>query len=175
MSLVRLVIDSEGSTDSFKSVCNLAPGSLDAANNFVNYLAGLIGGSLQGSSLAFQVGAVQATGSIVQSSTGAANNQTLTICGVTFTAKTSGASGNEWNRNNTVATSAANLAAAINASEDLTGIVTATADSGTVTLTAVVPGLIGNGLVAANVDCANTTVNSFADGEDGTAYTIDLT
>lgn len=174
MSLVRLIIDSDGTALDFKSECPLAMGGLDAANSFANYIAGLIGGNNIGASLAFKVGAVQAAGTITQASTGAANGQTGTICGVTFTARTSGATGNEWDRDNDVSISAANLAVAINASEDLAGIVTASASEGVVTLTAVVPGLIGNGLVMASVNWANTTVVSFADGTDGTAYNIDM-
>jgi hypothetical protein len=173
-SFQRLVINSDGSALDFKTDSNLSMGGLDAMNNFSDYVAGVIGGSIQGANFDFNVGAVQASGTITQTSTGAANGQTLTICGVTFTARTSGATGNEWNRNNTVATSATNLAAAINASTDLDGIVTAEALEGVVTLTCVVPGLIGNGLVMANVDCANTTVASFDNGSDGTAYAIDL-
>lgn len=167
----RLVIDSPLTADGFKSQCDLSPGEIPALQDFENYVSGLISGN-QMATLAFKVAAVKASGTITQTSTGAANDQTLTIAGITFTAKTSGASGNEWNRNNTVATSATNLAAAINASADLTGIVTATSALGVVTVTAVVPGLIGNGLVMANVDCSNTTVVSFASGTDGTAYTI---
>lgn len=172
-SLQRLIITSNGTANDFKSVCDLSPGQLPAAVNFLDYIGALTGGN-QMAKLDFKVGAVQASGTITQTSTGAANNETCTICGVTFTAKTSGATGNEWNRNNTVSVSAANLATAINASADLTGIVTALASEGVVTLTAVVPGLIGNGLVMANVNLANTTIVSFADGSDGTAYSLDL-
>lgn len=173
-SLQRLVITSNGTALDFKSFCNLAPGQIPALNNFIDYLGGISAGAIQGAALAFKVGAVQASGTITQTSTGAANSQTCTICGITFTAKTSGATGNEWNRDNDVSISAANLAAAINASASLTGIVTATALVGVVTVKAVVPGLIGNGLVMANVNLANTTIVSFAAGTDGTAYNLNF-
>lgn len=154
----------------------MAPGSLPALNNIVDFLAGLAGGERIGALLTWKVGAIQASGTIVQTSTGAANSQTCTILGVTFTALTSGHVSTEatWNRNNTVATSATNLAASINEYAPFTGIVTALASSGTVTITCVVPGLVGNGLVMANVNLANTTITSFASGTDGTAYSQDL-
>ncbi len=172
-SLQRLLITSNGTKAGFQSVCDLAPGRLPAANNFVNYLTGLIGGTLQGAYLGFAVGAIQAVGTITQTSTGAANDETLTVCGVTFTAKTSGATGNQWNRNNTVATSATNLAAAINASADTNIYVTATSALGVVTVTMIQPGVLGN-VPTITESCSNTSCVSFAGGTEGTVYNIDL-
>lgn len=168
------MITSNGTVAGFKSVCDLAPGGLPAANNFVDYLTGIIGGSLQGASLAFKVGAVQAAGTLTVATGGSANNETCSICNVTFTAKTSGATGNQFNISATAATQATNMAAAINASSDLTGKVTASASEGVVTITAVVPGLIGNGLQLSAGTLANVTLGAFANGTDGTAYNIDL-
>lgn len=158
---------------SLASVCNLAPGQIPAMENLLNYLNGVVSGQYP-AQLTIDQGSVAASGTITQTVTGAANGQTLTVAGVTFTAKTSGAGANEWNRSNTVATSATNLAAAINASTGLTGVVTASASLGVVTVTAVIPGVESNGLVQANVDCANTTVVSFAGGSDGTQYVLNF-
>jgi hypothetical protein len=174
-SLQRLVITSTGTKADFQSNCNLAPGQLPALNNFIDYLGGIAGGSIQGASLAFNVGALKASGTITVATGGSANNETMTICGVTFTAKTSGATGNQFNISAVAATQAANMVTAINAATSLAGIVTATNLLGVVTLSAVVPGTIGNGLVMANVNLANTTVVSFASGTDGTAYSITAT
>jgi hypothetical protein len=178
MSLQRLVIDTGtlSTAADFKSVCNLAPGQLPAANNFLDYI-GAVAGGLQKANMAFNVGAVKATATFTFASTGPTNGQTCTICGVTFTAVTSGATGNQFNINSTPATVAANLVTAINAATSMSGIITASALSGVVTLSAVVPGLIGNGLVCANVNLSNTTVASFLavnTASDGTAYTLDL-
>ncbi len=96
------------------------------------------------------------------------------MAGVTFTARTSNATGNEWNRSNTVATSATNLAAAINASTATNIYVVASAAAGVVTITSIVPGAVANLIVVANVDCANTTVVTPAGGAEGTAYSLDL-
>ena len=176
MSLQRLIINSDLSAAGFGSVCDLSPGQLPAANNFLNYIAGLTGGDYM-ALLSFNVGAVQATSTFTFASTGPTNGQTCTICGVTFTAVTSGATGNQFNIDATPANVAANLATAINAAASMSGIITATSLLGVTTLTAVVPGKIGNGLVAANVNLSNTTVASFLavnTASDGTAYSVDL-
>lgn len=175
MSLQRIVIDTDLSVDQFKSQCDLAPGQLPALQNLSNYLEALSGGN-QMANLSIKVGAVQATGSIT--STGAATAaQTMKIANQTLTAKASGAvpADGEFDVSGTVATQAANIALAINSMPELVGIVTASASLGVVTVTAVVPGLIGNGIELVDVDLANITVTGMADGSDGTAYDLDFT
>jgi hypothetical protein len=173
-SLQRLVITTPGTADDFKSECDLAPGQLVAMNNFISYLGGVAGGAIQGASLAFNVGAVQATGTLTVAAGGSANDQTCSVCNVTFTAKTSGATGNQFNISATAATQATNMAAAFNASANLAGKVTAVAVDGVVTITSVVPGLMGNGLGLSAGTLANVTLGAFANGTDGTSYTLDL-
>lgn len=176
MSLQRIVIDTGNLTAAgFKSVCDLSPGELDAAVNLQNYIGALCGG-LQAASLSIKVGAVKATGTITSTGT-AANNETMTICGQTLTAKTSGAvpASGEFNISGTVATQATNIAAAINAVPALVGVCSAVSLLGVVTVTAAVPGLIGNGLVMVDVNLANVAVSGFANGSDGTSYTLALT
>jgi hypothetical protein len=173
-SLQRLVITSVGTAADFKSMCSLAPGKLPALNNFIDYLSGLSGGAQLGASLAFKLGCVQAAGTLTVATGGSANNETCSICNITFTAKTSGATGNQFNISATAATQATSMAAAINASSDLTGKVTALAQNGVVTITSVVPGLLGNGMQLSAGTLANVTLSAFAGGTDGTAYSIDL-
>jgi len=170
-SRIELVITSNGTALDFKSQCNLAPLGLPALNNFIDYLSGLAGGNVSGATLVFGVGAVRAVGSITQTSTGAANGETLTVAAVTFTARTSGATGNEWNRSDTVATSATNLAAAINASTDTNPYVSASASAGVVTVTVLEPGVLGN-TITITESCSNTTRVTPVGGADGTSYTI---
>ena len=173
-SLQRIVITSQGTTADFNSWCNLKPGQLPALQNIVNYFSSLEGGAQGSAAIAFNVGAVKASGTVTFTSTGPTNGQTCTLFGVTFTAVTSGATGNQFNISTTPATVAANLASAINAASSLSGIVTATSLLGVVTVSAVVPGKIGNGLVMANVNLANTTFSSLAAGADGTAYSLNF-
>lgn len=172
-SKINLVMTSNGTALDFISQCNLKPLGSVAINNFLDYVGGSVGGNVSGVSYVFGVGAVQAVGTITQTSTGAANTETLTVAGVTFTARTSGASGNEWNRNNDVSISAANLAAAINASAATNIYVSATSLVGVVTVTVTQPGLLGN-LVAITESCSNTSCVTPAGGLDGTAYSISL-
>lgn len=85
-------------------------------------------------------------------------DQTMTIAGVTFTAKASpNEAANQYLLSATVALEAESLVRAINASTTLTGIVTATSALGVVTITAAVPGTIGNGISTIDVDTANFT------------------
>lgn len=173
MSLQRLVINSDLSAVGFKSVCDLAPLQLPAMNNFIDYLSGVSGGNYMGL-FSFQVGAVQATGTLTVAAGGSANNEACTIGNVTLTGKTSSTANNEFTVSATAATQATNMAAAINASTTLAGIVTATAALGVVTITSVVPGLCGNGIQLDVGTLTNVTKSAFASGADGTAYSVDL-
>lgn len=174
MSLQRIVIDTGNLTaDGFKSVCDLSPGQLPALQNLVNYLSSVP--DQQSASLSIKVGAVLATGLVEFASTGPTNGQTCTIAGVTVTAVTSGTpSANQFTRSNTPSVNAVNLAAAINASSSFAGIVTAVRSGDTVILSCAVPGKVGNGIVAANVNLSNSTITSFANGSDGTSYSLAL-
>lgn len=174
MSLQRIIIDTGDLTAvGFKSVCDLAPGQLPALQNLVNYL-GAIEGGLQMADLKIQVGAVQAAGTLTVASTGPTNSQTCSILNVTFTAVTSGATGNQFNISATPSVVATNIAAAINASANLAGKVTAVAVGAVVTITSVVPGLVGNGLALSAGTLSNVTAGAFAAGSDGTSYDLDF-
>lgn len=172
MSLQRIVIDVDLTADNFKSVYPLAALGLPALQSLEQFFAAVQGGAQDSNGITVLVGAVQAVGTVTFSSTGPTNGQSGTIAGVEFTAVTSGATGNQFNISATPATVAANLAAAINASSDLAGIVTAESVSGVVHITAVVPGLIGNGLVLDAGDLANTVAAGLAGGSDGTEYSL---
>lgn len=171
MSLQRLVINTSLTSAGFKSWCDLAPGQLPALNNFADYVGAVLGGN-QSALFSFNVGAVQATGLVTFTGAPSAD-ETVTICNVVFTAKASGATGNQFNIGGSITATALNLATAINASSSLSGIVTASPNVGVVTLTAVVPGTMGNGLGLSET-LSNATVTAFSGGTDGTAYSIDL-
>jgi len=120
--------------------------------------------------------AVAASGTFTFSNT-AANNDTVLINGVTFTAKTSGATGNQFNIGASATASAANLAAAINASATalVSGLVSATSALGVVTVTARAKGVTGNAVtIAEGVDSGSVITVSGArltGGTDATANT----
>ena len=175
MSLVRLILNSNGSTADFKSQSPLAVGGRDAINNFTAYVTGVNGGEQPGADFDFNVGAVQATGSLTVATGGSVAAQACTILNVTFTGRAATPAANEFVVSATAATQAANMAAAINASASLAGKVTASVPSGgTVLITSIVPGLMGNGLQLSAGNLANVTLSAFANGTDGTAYGIDL-
>lgn len=117
-------------------------------------------------------GPIAATATIT--STGAAsNNETMLLCNQTLTAKTSGAvaANGEFNLSATVGTQATNIAAAINAVAALSGVVTATASLGVVTVSAVAPGIIGNGFQISE-SLTNVTVAAFAGGVNALVLTL---
>lgn len=172
MSKQRIIIDTSLTAAGFKSVCDLAPGELEAAINLSEFITACTGGN-QMAKFDVLVGSVQGSGTIV--STGAATAaQTMTLANVTLTAHGSVAANNQFVVSATPATQAANIAACINSSTSLAGIVTAVALSGTVTVTSIVPGKIGNSIQISAGTLSNVTVGQFSGSVEGTSYTIDL-
>ena len=172
---IQIVVPPAAAT--VKDRLNLRNGNIDGPQSFAhlgNYMSAIGGGTYIGSANV-EVGSVPATGTIVFTSTAATNTETMTLAGVTITAVTSSSpTNNQFTVSTTPATAASNLVKCINASTSLAGIVTASigATTATVLVTSVIPGVIGNGLVMANVNLANTTVTSFASGSNGTVYTF---
>lgn len=107
----------------------------------VNYLSGLASGSANGK-VTVQVGSAATTagtssGTITITHANLDADDTVTIGGVTFTAKASGATGNQFNIGADATEDAAALAAAINASTSFSafeGTISAAADTGVVTV-----------------------------------------
>lgn len=113
------------------------------------YLQTIDGGAVQGA-ITFITTGVLASGTVTFSSI--ANNDTVTINGRVYTAKTSGATGlQQFNIGGSDTAAAANLAAAINADTSalVSGVVVATSAAAIVTVKAVTPGVAGNGLTLA--------------------------
>lgn len=172
----RLVITTPEAKAQFQSIVPL-PDSKQGAVNLANYINSLAGGA-RAASLEFKVGAVRA--SLAGTFTGAPTaDETVTINGVAFTAKASGATGNQFNIGGTVTATAAALAAAINGSSTagIVGVVSASSSAGVVTVTCIVPGLVGNAIVVAesmsNFAWAGAATK-LAGGTDGTATTLSL-
>jgi len=174
MSKQLILIDTALSKAGFQSECDLAPGQLPALQNLENYLAAISGGN-QSAVIDCNVGAIQATASVT--STGAATAaQTMKLCNQTIEAVASGAdpAAGEFNVSATPATQAESIALAINSLPALSGLVTAEANLGVVTITAVVPGIAGNAFECADVDLANVTVAGFSGGSNGTVTRLNF-
>lgn len=113
------------------------------------------------------IGGTNATSTITFSGAPVAA-ETCSINGTTFTARaTNTGVNNEFQIGGSVSITAANLAAAVNASTSATikGIVRATSSSGVVTLTSVLSGVLGNSLAATTEGFTNgSTSGAFAGG-----------
>ena len=172
-SLTTIVMTAgDMSAASLESVINFGAkkeGTLQLADFITSMAAGVHVGSL-----VCNVGSVQASGTFTVSSTGPTNNETAVVAGTTITAKTSGAvpASGEFNINATASVVATGMALAINSVAALSGIVTAAANGAVVTVTAVIPGVVGNGLVLSDA-MTNVATVSMAGGSNGTAYTLD--
>lgn len=118
--------------------------------------------------------AVAATGTITFSSI--ANNDTVTVNGRVYTAKTSGATGaQQFNIGGSDAQAALNLQAKINADTStlVLGVVTASSSSSGVTkITCVIPGNIGNLCTLAISAHGSVSGANLTGGSEGTSGTI---
>lgn len=139
----------------------------DSLVRLINYFDQVLAGTRQAYLRTYR-GAVKASATLVLSGL-PSNNETFVLNGVTFTAKTSGATGNEFNIGGSASATATNIATAINASATaaVSNCVTAEASSGTVTITALEPGVFGMGYTLTE-SMSNTTRTAFASGSNGT-------
>lgn len=110
--------------------------------------------------------AVKATGTVTLASHVAAD--TVTINAVTLTAIASGATSSQYNVGADDTATAVNLAATINAHTTLSTLVSAEAASGVVTLTALIPGAIGNAVTLAISAHGSVSAARMAGGTNGT-------
>jgi hypothetical protein len=145
-------------------VPGLRPESIQRVASYIHGLSCVLSGRIN-----VVTGAVKAAGTFTFTGRPTAD-ETLTVAGVTLTAKDSGANGTtEFNTSaSVVATTAANLAATINANTTLNKIVVATSALGVVTVTSKVAGLVGNYLIALTESMTNTATATFSGGAEDT-------
>lgn len=144
----------------------------EEARSVRNYFNALIGSERAGK-FSVQVNsgdAVQASGTITFSSL--ANNDTITVGSVTFTAKTSGASGTtQFNLGGSDTNAAVNAAAKIIAHPDLLPFLSATAATGVITIKCLVAGKIGNLYnIAISAHGSVSGSGNLASGANATTY-----
>jgi phage tail sheath gpL-like len=119
---------------------------------------------------------VAATGTLTITNASVAANDTVTIGGIVLTAKSSGASGAQFNIGADATATGDNLVAAIAAHATLGKVLTAANAAGTVTVTCNEKGLVGNliGLASSNgtgIAVSASTLASGAGGAQGAAVT----
>jgi len=168
MTLYRIDIDTDTTVSQFDRIEAAKQGITDV----INFLSGVEGGAID-SDVIFKDTPVKATATLTFSASGQVADETFTVNGVTFTAKDSGASGDQFNISGSVTTTAANVVTAVNASSSagVDGCITASSDAGVVTFTADVAGVHGNGFTLSEA-LTNCTAVDFASGSDGTSYTL---
>ena len=137
-----------------------------AGQKLMRYVRSLMGGS-KSAKVALSVNAVKASGTITLSSH--VNADTVTVNGIVFTCKTSGATGNEYNVGADDTATAVNLAAALNANTTLDGMIVATSALGVVTVTALAPGELGNAVTLAISAHGSVSAARMAGGTNGAA------
>lgn len=176
-SKIRFDLSIPTSAATFDARCKLVPGrSGQSLTNIGNYFEAIGGGPYAGSCLVSS-GAVMAQGKVTITSTGPTDGETMTVGNVTITAKTSGAvpAEGEFDINASATIVATGMALAINSVPELAGVVTASSLAGVVTITAAVPGAIGNGIdlteAMTNVAITNA-MGSLTAGTDGTQTTV---
>lgn len=173
MSLLRLVFDL---TDSTKAVSQelLVP---QKKTQLARYIDGIsIGAYMMNNPMLGSIGAIAATGIYTIASGNLSDGDTLVIGGVTITAVTSSSPTSvQFHIGTTALISAQNCAATINALSTLLGLASATAaagaaGAGVVTISAIVPGIIGNQITLSEVG-SNSSVSSsvFGTGTGATA------
>lgn len=177
MAKLRLVFDLTDPTQAL--IDYLQPVTVKSKKTLANYIVGIEDGAWQMNNQELgSIGAVSATGTFTVAAGNLSNNDTVTIGGVAFTAKTSGATGNQFNIGGTALATAQACATAVNASSSCLGLVSAAATgttTGIVTFTSIVPGIIGNQITLAK-SAANGTVSgaNLASGAEGTVYNMSV-
>lgn len=114
-----------------------------------------------------KVAAVKASGTVTLAAHVATN--TVTINGVVLTAVSGAAGADQYDISGGMTTGAASLAAAINANTTLDGMVVATSNLAVVTVTALLPGEIGNAVTLAISANGSVSAARMSGGTNGDA------
>jgi phage tail sheath gpL-like len=159
---------------------DVASRSREGLTKLSNLMAEVAGGNKAASVLltAGSAAPVQASGTATLIYADLIATDTITIAGITLTCVTGTPSSVQFKKETDLATTAANLAAAINALSTLNIYVSATASAGVVTITAKQAGVIGNLITLAKsvttptaITLSGTNLASGAGGATGASVT----
>ncbi len=187
MAVLKLAISSARPDTYLETTFEAVGGNRQIANRIINYITGLFTGSESAMSstvppsiaISIQENEVQASGTFILDTVIATD--AVKVNGVTFTAVASNAGANQFNVGGSDTLTAANLAAAINASVTalVSGYVTATSaagltTTGVVTVTSSFYGLSGNQTLIESLDSTITASGTHLTGGavDATAQTL---
>jgi hypothetical protein len=179
MSVLNIKVTTKRPDSYLKTLFQGTKGNHTIINSLTNFLSGIATGSESPESstsplsvhLSVQGQATRASGTITFTGASTAND-TVIINGATFTCVASGATGDQWVPGATATTSAANLAAAINASVTalVAGYVTAANVAGVLTVYSAFYGIAGNQTtIAEGVDAGSKMAVSGAKLTGGAA------
>ena len=147
----------------------------DAGNNIkfirriMNLFRGIAGGVRQ-AQIDILAGATQASGTLSLVSVAATN--TCVVGLETYTAVSSGATGQQFNVGASDSATAANLAAAINADAAQQGVVVASVNGHVVTVTSLAAGKVGNTIILTGSTNITASGSHLASGANGTVRTF---
>lgn len=149
------------------------------APKIIRECADLLGRAAQGgcsANVKLAFAPVAAQGKLTMTGNGT-NGDTITIGNVVITIVTSGATGNQVNVAASPTALATAVAAVVNTSSSFTGVATASSAAAVLTLTAALPGTIGNGLQLSESSTSITLTNAFGSltaGSEGSARSFSL-
>lgn len=173
MSTTRIDLSVPVNAATVSGWMRLVPGfSPESLQRIGSYFHGIAGGPFAGRAVV-SVGTAPATATVTFTSTGPVDDETMTLLNITITAQSVVTDPlTEFLRSDTPNVDAVNLAALINTSANWnTRLSAAVTSTGVVTITAIVPGVAGNGYQIAEA-MTNTAVGAFANGSDGTQTTV---
>lgn len=175
-TIVTITHDKEATVDLKNQFLEVNGQPRFQATKLENLLGKLAGGAAMGTLVASvdDGDGVQASGTVTFSSL--ANNDTVTIGGIVFVAKTSGASGAlQFNLGANDTAAAVNFAAAVNAHASLVRVVTASPAAAVTTIACTHKGLIGNYVtlaISAHGSVSAATLASGTNSANRASYTF---
>ncbi len=176
MSIFQLTVNTDDNaaqvSDLLSPTASVNAGDVWAINrSWSSYFGAVVDGA-KNTSTVYADTMVKAAGTLTVAAGGSTNGETATVANVTLTAKTSAADPTmgEFNISATAATQAASMVIAINTV--LAGTVTAANQLGVVTITSVVPGIIGNAIELSAGNLSNVTASAFANGAQSHLSTV---
>jgi hypothetical protein len=165
ISAIRLVVQTN--SNKHNTYLNAIKADPNNTLNRIEAFFAALGVGAYRSNVDINTGGTNASGTITFSSL--ANNDTITVNGTVFTAKTSGASGAvQFNLGANDTAAAANAVAALNANTAINSTLFGQSTGAVITLTCRVPGVIGNLCTIAISAHGSVSGANLASGADGT-------